>query len=196
LRELHRQGITDIVLLIGYLGEQIESHFGDGRALGMTIRYSHEQTPLGTGGALRQASTLLAEEFLLIYGDSYLPIDYREVVRRLADDDAAIGVAAVYDNAELTTVPNNVALDDASYVVRYAKDAAQTRDLRYVEAGVLAFRRGILDYLPLAGPASLEKSGFPELIAHRQLLGFVTRQRFYDIGTPDRLQVIERLFTS
>ena len=196
LTALARQGITDILLLTGYLGEQIESHFEDGSDLGLTICYSREKTPQGTGGALRDAARLLVDPFLLIYGDSYLPIDYQAVVHRLADDEKAIGVAVVYDNTELTMVPNNIALDDAGYVIRYAKDAPQTRDLRFVEAGVLAFRRGILDWLPPAGPVSLEKGAFPELIAQRQLLGLVTRQRFYDIGTPDRLLVIERLFTS
>jgi NDP-sugar pyrophosphorylase family protein len=192
---LERQGITNIVLLTGYLGGQIESHFGDGSAFGLAIRYKREQTPQGTGGALRDAAGLLADEFLLIYGDSYLPIDYAAVLRRLTEHPLALGVAVVYDNRESTTVPNNMALDDAGYVVRYAKEAAQAPDLRYVEAGVLAFRRGIVDYLPRAGPVSLEKIAFPPLIARRQLLGFVTRQRFYDIGTPDRLQIIQGLFT-
>jgi len=196
LNELRRQGITDIVLLTGYLGEQIESHFGDGSQFGLSVRYRREETPQGTGGGLRDAATLLADEFLLIYGDSYLPIDYPAVLRRLADDPAAVGVAMVYDNAESTTVPNNIALDEAGYVLRYAKDVPQSADLRYVEAGVLAFRRSIVNYLPANRPVSLEKDAFPELIARRELLGFVTRQRFYDIGTPDRLTAIERLFST
>ena len=191
---LRHQGITDIVLLTGYLGEQIESHFGDGSAFGLTIRYRRESTPQGTGGAVRDAVRLLATEFLLIYGDSYLPIDYAAVLRCLNEHPAALGVAVVYDNRESTTVPNNMALDDAGYVVRYAKEAAQTPELGYVEAGVLAFRRGIVDYLPPTGPVSLEKTAFPPLITRRRLLGFVTGQRFYDIGTPDRLQLIQSLF--
>src|SRR5437764_7627858 len=72
LRILAGQGIRDIVLLTGYLGEQIEDHFGDGARLGLSLRYSREQTPLGTGGALLQARELLADDFLIIYGDSYL----------------------------------------------------------------------------------------------------------------------------
>lgn len=194
LDELRRQGVTNIVLLTGYLGEQIEDHFGDGSRFALTIRYSRESTPQGTGGALRDAGSLLAAEFLLIYGDSYLPIDYPAIVQHLAVDRNAVGVAVVYDNRESTTVPNNIALDAAGYVVRYAKDVPQTPDLAYVEAGVLAFRRGILDVLPGMGAVSLEKDAFPGLIATRRLLGFPTRQRFYDIGTPERLAAIEGLF--
>ena len=80
LRLLAKQSINDIVVLTGYLGSQIEEHFGDGAPLGLHIRYSREPQPLGTGGALREARHLLADLFLLIYGDSYLPIEYVEVV--------------------------------------------------------------------------------------------------------------------
>lgn len=194
LDELRRQGVTDIVLLTGYLGEQIEAHFGDGRRFGLTVRYSREASPLGTGGALRNAEAQLAPEFLLIYGDSYLPIDYPAVLRHLATDPNAVGVAVVYDNRESTTVPNNIALDASGYVARYAKDAPQTPDLAYVEAGVLAFRKSVLVALPATGAASLEKDAFPDLIAARKLLGYPTKQRFYDIGTPERLAAIEGLF--
>src|SRR5258705_115682 len=83
LRLLKRQPVSGIVLLIGYLGEQIEDYFGDGGKLGLSIRYSREATPLGTGGALRQARPLLATDFLVIYGDSYLPIEYADVLHAL-----------------------------------------------------------------------------------------------------------------
>lgn len=193
LIELRRQGITDVVILTGYLGDQIESYFGDGGRFGVSIRYNRELNPKGTGGGLRDAAHLLSEEFLLIYGDSYLPIDYPSVIHYLGTDPSAVGVSVVYNNRVSTKVPNNIALDEAGYLTRYAKDAPQTSDLRYVEAGVLAFRRSILEYIPPGQPVSLEKCAFPLLIARRSLLGFVTRQRFYDIGTPDRLEEFERL---
>src|ERR1700686_1756541 len=83
LRLLKKQSILDIVLLTGYLGEQVEEYFGDGGSLGLAIRYSREPQPRGTAGALREARSLLAGTFLLIYGDSYLPIDYAAVFERL-----------------------------------------------------------------------------------------------------------------
>jgi NDP-sugar pyrophosphorylase family protein len=63
--------------------------------------------------------------------------------------------------------------------------------MSYVEAGVLAFRRSVVDLMPAAHPVSLEKEIFPKLIREKRLAALVTRQRFYDIGTPDRLAVIE-----
>lgn len=193
LRELRRQGIGDIVLLTGYLGEQIEDYFGDGTNFGLRIRYSRESSPLGTGGALREAAALLEPQFMLIYGDSYLPLAYVEVFRRLADSTAE-GLVVVYDNRrEDTSVKNNIALDESGYVTRYDKD--QAAGLEYVEAGVLAFRREVIERMPAHGAVSLEKEIFPQLIRARSLIAFPTLQRFYDIGTPERLQVIEQLFT-
>jgi len=193
LRLLTRQSLTEVLLLTGYLGDQIESYFGDGSRLGLRLRYSREHTPLGTGGALREASALLSDLFLLIYGDSYLPMDYRQVAGRLSASDA-LGVMVVYkDTAGETSVSGNVLLDEQDRVIRYDKAAPHDPSLEYIEAGVLALRRDVIELIPRSGPVSLEQQIFPQLIAKRQLLGMPTAQRFYDIGTPERLKVIEGL---
>lgn len=193
LRVLKQQGIRDIVLLTGYLGDQIEDYFTDGARFGLAIRYSREESPLGTGGALRQARDLLAQDFLIIYGDSYLPIDYAQVLTKLRNSDAE-GLLVVYDDRlEDTSVKNNVKLDNSGYVTRYDKDTSDRLD--YVEAGVLAFRRSVLDRIPSKSVVSLEKEIFPQLIAERRLIAYITTQRFYDIGTPERLKVIEEVLT-
>lgn len=196
LRLLREQGLTEIVLLVGYLGRQIEDHFGDGAHFGLSIRYAREATPLGTGGGLRDARPLLAESFLLLYGDSYLPIDYRRVEAALLDS-TAVGVMVVYDNCRGDTlVRNNVALTPDGLVARYDKLTEYDSELTHVEAGVLAFRRAVLDLLAPAGKASLENEVYPRLVAARQLVGFPTEQRFYDIGTPERIRILEDFLAS
>jgi NDP-sugar pyrophosphorylase family protein len=193
LKELARQEIHNVVLLTGYLGEQIEDYFGAGAALGLSLRYSQEPQPLGTGGALRLAIDHLAESFLVIYGDSYLPIDYPAVLQAL-EASSAEGLVVAYDNRfGDTSVRNNIDLDASNYVLRYEKDG---EGLAYVEAGVLAFRRTAIQEIPPGKVASLEKETFPQLIARRSLLGYPTRTRFYDIGTPNRLLAFETLLTS
>jgi NDP-sugar pyrophosphorylase family protein len=193
LRFLVRQSLTDVVLLTGYLGEQIEDYFGDGSRFGLRLRYSRELKPLGTGGALREARQLLADMFLIIYGDSYLPIDYGAVGRRLLES-AAVGLVVVFqDRTGETSVRPNVAVDGAGFVTRYDKQALGDPQLQYIEAGVLAFRRTVLDFIAATGVVSLEQQVFPQLIARQALLGLPTTQRFYDIGTPERLRVLEEL---
>jgi NDP-sugar pyrophosphorylase family protein len=191
LRMLARQDIRDVVLLTGYLGEQIEQYFGDGSSLGLEIRYSQEKEPLGTAGALRNAAGLLNQDFLLIYGDSYLPIHYPDVLAKLRAT-AGAAVIVLYDNSiEDTSVRNNIGADENLIVTVYEKNSPRN-DLKYVDAGVLAFQRSVLDFIP-ASPkrVSLEEEVFPRLIEGRQMAGYVTTQRFYDIGTPERLQKVE-----
>src|SRR6185295_11710242 len=107
-------------------GEQIQDYFGDGSAVGMRIRYSREPGPLGTGGALRNASDLLADAFLLIYGDSFLPIQYGILERRLAETKATAAVALFEDRRGETGVVANADVDDSGFVTRYEKSAARS----------------------------------------------------------------------
>jgi NDP-sugar pyrophosphorylase family protein len=194
LRLLAEQGLHDVLLLTGYLGEQIQAHFGNGKKLGLHLEYSREPAPMGTGGALRQARDQLREAFLVIYGDSYLPIRYRDAFERLLATQAK-GLVVAYDNAfGDTSVKNNIDLDDDGFVSRYEKDSPDR--LGYVEAGVLALRRSVVDKISEGRPASLEKEMFPQLIQRKQLAALVTRQRFYDIGTPERLALIETVLAS
>lgn len=190
LRLLRRQEIRSVLVLTGYLGQIVEDYFGDGHRLGLSIRYSRETTPLGTGGALRLAASMLEEQFLVIYGDSYLSIDYRDVARSLELAPAA-GLVVVYDNRLAdTSVRNNIAVDPDGFVIQYDKEAVGDAALAFVEAGLLAFRRSVVDLIS-EGIVSLEKEIFPKLIAARQLRAYQTTQRFYDIGTPERRRVIE-----
>ena len=191
LDELKRQGITDVVLLTGYLGETIENYFGGGSAAGMRLRYSREPAPLGTGGALKLAEPLLAEDFLLIYGDSYLPIRYAEAMERLRATQAEALVVALDNAAAVVDVPNNIALGADGFVVRYEKGAGASAGLTHVEAGVLALTRRMLDRIPAGRVVSLEQEFFPQLIAGHRLAAFATTRRFHDIGTPSRLKDIE-----
>lgn len=65
---------------MGYLGNQIEEYFGNGEKFGLKICYSYEETPIGTGGALKNAKEKLTEEFLLLNGDTFLDIDYQDLI--------------------------------------------------------------------------------------------------------------------
>lgn len=187
IHHLADQGFRRILMSVGYLGEQVESYFGDGTRCGVTIRYAREPRPLGTGGALRNALGMLDEEFLLLFGDSYLPIDYRALEASF-HSVPALGLVVVYDDQGGDTgVLKNLALDGAGWVSRYEKGTGSP-DLKYVEAGVLCFRREVFAGLPRKEVVSLEHEIYPRLIACRQFRAVITSQRFFDIGTPQRLR--------
>jgi NDP-sugar pyrophosphorylase family protein len=192
LRLLESQGIKDIVICTGYLGEQIEDFFGNGRKLGVNIKYSQEKEKLlGTGGALKQAQHMLDSYFMVLNGDTYLPVDYHEIEEK----HARLGRKAlmvVYNNEVDTGVKNNIALDRNQMVVRYDKKSASP-DLKYVEAGAVFLQREVLDFIPEGVPISIEDGIYRHLIEQRELVAHITGQGFYDIGTPEQRQVFEKL---
>lgn len=110
LMMLKAQGVDDVVLLTGHMGTQVMDYFGHGENLGIWIRYSQEKAGLlGTGGALKQAESHLLDNFFVINGDTYLPIDYSQVASAFIKT-GRLAMMVVYDNSNDTGVPNNVRL--------------------------------------------------------------------------------------
>ena len=187
---LRHQGIREALLLIGYRGEQIRDYFGDGRSFGMVLDYSVERELRGTGGALKLAEEKIHDDFFVIYGDSFLPIDYADFESAFRSAGTK-GMISVYrDSSGVTTAKGNVALSPDGRVTRYDKKTTFPQ-LMYVEAGVLAFRRSVLARIPDGQIISLENDVYPELISERQLSSYITAQRFFDIGTESRIRDME-----
>lgn len=189
LELLNDSGINRIVLCVGYLREQVREYLGEGRKLGINIAYSQERQLLGTGGALKQAQKLLNMQFLVINGDTYLPIDYGQV------EDAFIkrgrkALMVVYDNREDTGVKSNVALDRDLMVVSCNKEKPDP-EMEYVDTGVLVFKREVLEIIPGGRPVSLEEGLYTTLIEQGELAAYISHRRFYDIGTPKQLKIFE-----
>jgi NDP-sugar pyrophosphorylase family protein len=184
---LKRQGINDVLLLVGYLKEKVIDYFGDGEKFGVNIKYSIEKELLGTGGALKNAENQLEEVFFVIYGDSFLPIDFNDLAKTFIKSNKK-GMIVVYDNSEDTNVINNVNLK-GDEVIEYTKDSKNK--LRYVEAGVLVLKKEVLKFIEKDIRVSLEQEVFLKLIQQKQLGAFITKQRFYDIGTKERLEKIK-----
>ncbi len=186
LEMLKGQGIVDVILCVGYRGEQVKELLRNGGSLGLRLSYSEEgERLLGTGGALRRAQPLLDEHFLVINGDTYLPLDYADLARAFLGRGKKSMMVA-YDNREDTGVSNNITLDEEMMVVKHDKGAG---DCDYVEAGVLALKREVLDCLEEGASSSLERGLYPRLIRQRELAAYITGQRFYDIGTPQQLGI-------
>ena len=188
LEYLRKQDIKNILILVGYLGEQISSYFGDGKKFGLDIQYSTESVPMGTGGGLKNAESLLEEDFLLIYGDSFLPLEYGDVIKKY-NQCRSKALLCVYNNQEDTNVISNIALEEETHkILAYRKDV-QDITLKYVDAGVLIVNKEVLKYIPYQQVISLEQYIFPILIKEGTLFAYPSNHRFYDIGTPERLKL-------
>jgi len=187
---LKRGGITDFVLCVGYLGERVEEHFGDGSKWGARVRYSRDgPTLLGPAGALKRAEPLLDEFFFVTYGDAYLRADYRGMMRALVDS-GRLGAMAVFENHNKYG-RSDVAVSGGR-VVRYDKRGT---GMDWVNYGVSALRKGALSLIP-PGREYGEEEFYGELIKRDELLAFPVADRFYEIGTLASLKEFERFISS
>jgi NDP-sugar pyrophosphorylase family protein len=188
LQLLKQNKITEILLCVGYLKDTITGYFGDGRKLGMRIEYSVEEGFLGTAGALKEARSLLPQEFILLYGDSYLPINYIELAEAWTGSKAS-GLVVCYNNS-LGIARNNIYLNPENRVMAYDKRNPPVQ-ANYVEAGVSILKKEILGLIPEGRVVSLEEEVFALLIKEQRLKGYPVSQRYYDIGTLERLEEIK-----
>ena len=174
-----RCGLRDIVLLTGYRAEVVEEHFGDGARFGVRIAYSRETEPLGTGGAIREARSLLGERFVMAYGDVLRYFDYDRFVK--AHDEPCLAVYPRRDigNAEVA----------GGRIVRFDK---RTTELPYIDAGFSLMPADVIDLLPPSGACSFEETIFPRLAAKGRLACEIVDLNFYDIGTPEELERTRR----
>jgi NDP-sugar pyrophosphorylase family protein len=133
LRLLRSRGIERVVLCVGYLGEQIRDFVGEGAAFGLEADYSWDgSVALGTAGALRRAIPKLGEAFFVIYGDSYLPCDYRAVEETFYNSGKA-GLMTVFRN-EGQWDTSNVEFTDGQILAYDKKN--QTERMRYIDYGL------------------------------------------------------------
>lgn len=172
-------GVTDLVLCVGYLGHRIEEHLGDGRKFDVSIRYGYERGALlGTAGALKNVEPLLESVFFVQYGDSYLRVDYRDVMRFFLHRHA-LGLMVVYRNEDRWDRSNVVVADGQ---VRAYEKTRTLPGMVYIDYGVSVLRREVLARIPEDVPADLE-SVYTSLIAERQLLAYEAKARFYEVGS-------------
>lgn len=186
---LLNQGIKDIVLCVGYLREKIIEHFKDGADFGVNIQYSIEKEPIGTGGALRNAGGFIEDWFFLLNSDTYLNFDYMKAAEVLLDTDRT-GLIVVYSNRDKIAA-NNISLKN-NIVLNYDKNT-ENPEMNGVDAGVSVYRKNVLKYIPPKHPVSFETEVVPLLIAEGQLLGWLIDERFYDIGTPEMIKIMEEV---
>ncbi|MCU1490076.1 MAG: nucleotidyl transferase [Acidimicrobiaceae bacterium] len=181
LELLAANGVRRVVCCVGYLGEQIEKALGS-RVGGVEVRYAYDgPTQAGTLGAIRSARALLEERFLVLYGDTYLRIDYRAAYRAWLSSGLP-GLMTVLRNEGRWDVSN--AAFAGNRVLSYDKRSPRA-DLAYIDYGLGGLDQGALD---LVGPDVTDLSDLYQLLAERGLLaGYEANERFYEIGTPTAL---------
>lgn len=181
LRLLARYGAARVVLCVGYLGELIEERIGPSQ-FGIDITYSYDgPSPIGTLGAVRKAAPALGDRFLVLYGDTYLRLDYRAVAAAWE----ASGLPAL-----MTVLRNDGQWDvsnvcfDGTRVTNYDKHAPLP-EMSWIDFGLGGLQSRTLDLL--ADAIDDLSDLYHELAQRRELFGFAATERFFEIGTPASL---------
>jgi NDP-sugar pyrophosphorylase family protein len=181
LRLLREHGAERAVICVGYLGDKIRQAIGDGSQFGLAIDYSDDgEALIGTAGAVRQALPLLGDEFLVLYGDTYLRIDYGDVVRVHRASGKPATMTVLRNNGQWDT--SNAAFDGA--LVRYDKHDPDP-GMEWIDYGLAVLTARGLESVP-GEPADLADV-YAELSRRGALAGYEATERFYEIGTPDAL---------
>lgn len=185
---LKRRDVTDIVLCIGHLGQQIRETCGDGRAWGVRIQYSDDgERLLGTAGTIKKAGDLLEDRFFVMNGDTFLPIDFRNVMDCF-DHAEKLGMMVVYENHNRYDTSNVIL--EGGLVKLYDRTACHP-DMAHIDAGVSVLRKEALKFIPLGDVSQLDGL-YHRLIEMSELAAFETRQRFYEIGSPAGIEEFRR----
>ena len=180
IENLKQHNIKDIVLCVGHLSEKIENYFEDGSKFGVNIKYSYDgDKPLGPIGAVKKGEALLEDEFFIMYGDSYLSVDFQKAYS-FFKDNKKLGLMVVYKNQDKYD-KSNLKIKD-NQVISYGEKGSD-----FIDYGTSIIKKKALEMVP---KNTMFSTGdfFKKLIEKNELLAFEAKKRFYHIGTPEALK--------
>jgi MurNAc alpha-1-phosphate uridylyltransferase len=183
LNYLKNQNLQSVVICSGYLGHMIEEEVGSGKKFGLDIRYSHDGPKLlGTGGALKSALPLLGSQFFILYGDSFLPIEFSPIYETFKNSHQ-LALMTVYKNQNEFDASN--ALYENGKVMAYQKKSPPSH-FNYIDYGLGIMTASVLGNYPHQhfDLATI----YENLALKNKLAGYEVFERFYEIGTPQGLQ--------
>ena len=176
---LIENGFSDFVFCVSYKSNLIQEHLGDGSDRGINIQYSFDgEIQLGTGGAIQKALPKLGDNFGVLYGDSFLPINYLELEQAF-QNSKSMALMTVYKNQ------NQLDSSNVEFVkgklVRYEKGTQNNR-MQYIDYGLTLFRAAA--FFPWTDQSSFDLSKvYYQLANAGQIDGFEVFERFYEIGS-------------
>ena len=190
IHQLKSQGFERIILCTGYKSDFIERHF-KGNSLGVTMEFSRETEPLGTGGALKNARAFIqSDPFFVLNGDSICVLNFKNLCEfhKKKKSLVSVGIGKVKNPGDF----GSIVLDATDRILAFQeKIPSDGLSIAYVNAGVYCFSRDIFKKMPEAHRFSLEKDFFPTLTKDA-FFGFVVEESFWDIGTPERYRAASK----
>lgn len=187
LKLLSDAGFREIKLLLGHMGEKIESHVGSGEKFGVSVTYAHDGvSQLGTGGAVYQALPTLDDTFCVLYGDSYLEMDFVEAIHKF-QKSKSLGLMSIFKNSNQNH-QNNVDFDGHK-IVKYSKSNPPV-GADYIDHGFSILRKE--SFIAFGKSSQFDLSSvFEKLANDGQLEAYESQETFYEIGSFLGIQTLE-----
>jgi N-acetyl-alpha-D-muramate 1-phosphate uridylyltransferase len=197
LRLLGEAGIDEVVISIGYLGQLIEAEVEVNHPAGMRVRCVSDGTSLrGTAGAIRRlvADGFTDDQFMVLYGDSYLRVDFGDVWRSFTPPRYS-ALMTVWRNENELEASNAVVVDGRVGVYRKGSGAAGHPAMEHIDygLGILTFDT-VLDLVPADKPSDLAHL-YQRIAAAGRLQAYEVDERFYEIGSETGLLELDRLLS-
>ncbi|MAF99209.1 MAG: hypothetical protein CMH61_01215 [Nanoarchaeota archaeon] len=191
IENLKHNGVTDIILSIGYKAEQIQQYFGDGEKFGVNITYSIEDEPLGTGGAIKQASKNLQNPFILLWGDNLMDLNIDKMIHEYQMTSAPL---------LMTLTPREdvehfgVAKLDGNTIVSFVeKPNREDAPSNLINAGGFIVDPKVLEMLP-EGKSSIEKDCFEKIASEGKISAFVHDKQWLPTDTLEKYNYANNYF--
>lgn len=198
MMNLKKNGITDITVIIGHLGNVIKDYFGDGKQFGLNISYVEEdpQKPLGTAGSLYFLKDKLKENFVFLLADVFIDIDFEKMEQY-----------HIANNADVTllTHPNghpfdsDLVVEEGGVVKAFDYKSNDRTTYNYknlVNAGVMIFSPSIFNYLTELRKYNYEKDIIVPLINEGKVVSYKSSEYAKDMGTPERYRRVQEDYNS
>jgi len=192
LADLASQGIDDVVIAIGHLGQSIRDFVGDGSRWGLSVQCVEDgQALLGTAGSIRNAIELglMGAGFFVLYGDSYLTVDFQQVWS--AADNGRSPLMTVFRNDGQWDHSNVVM--GGEHITLFEKGRADAHEIgmAYIDYGLSVMTRDAITRFVTRGETADLASVCHRLSLQRKLRAFEVFERFYEIGSPQGLADLE-----
>lgn len=189
LEILRKNGIEEVVISIGYLGDYIRNHFGNGKEFGLKIEYSEEDFPLGTAGAIKKAEGFFKETFLVLNGDTYLDTNINKIIEFHEKRKGVGTIALVRRDSTLETglVKRDKRGRINDFLEKPDKDQAG-----WVNAGLYVLEPRLFKLIKKGKKASIEREIFPLLAKKGILHGMTVSEDFIDLGTFRRYRLVKK----
>lgn len=187
-----KNGIKEIVLCAGHLWQQIQDYFRNGEEFGISIKYSIENEKLDTGGAIKNAYNLLGNDFFVLYGDSYLDIDWAKAYKKFQSTDC-LGLMTILENNN-HLAPSQLLVDSSENWVTYFTKKDFSPEMRHMEFGLNIMKKSIIN--------QIQRKSFPIgeyfdlMIDQGKLATFITKKRFYEVGSIEGIKTLEKYLTT